>query len=257
MQVNLSSNRVTIGPSLRARIERLETTLIRLGRWVQRATVHIEEVSGLRGVNGCTQCQVVIKARGVDPVVVTETDENAYTSASRAIRRAELALKRRVKARRDRKRRVRTRSQARSECFPRRNGDSAMTSDAALTGKVVSVHNRQRLGSVIDEARRRGTASPDLLMFLEEKLELANCVPPTDIPDDVVTMNSKFRLRDLETDEVQTFVLCYPDAMGSSSGYVSALDPIGCAVLGCRVGDEIVSKAPIGARRFQLVEVSY
>jgi regulator of nucleoside diphosphate kinase len=132
-----------------------------------------------------------------------------------------------------------------------------MASTAALTGKVVSDHNRRRLGNVIDEARRRGTASPELLMFLEEKLELAKCVPPTDVPDDVVTMNSKFRLRDLGTNEVQTFVLCYPDAMGLPNGYLSVLDPIGCAVLGCRVGDEIVTKGPIGARRLQLVEVLY
>ena len=94
-------------------------------------------------------------------------------------------------------------------------------------------------------------------MFLEEKLEFAKCVPPTVVPDDVVTMNSMCSLRDLRTNEVQTFVLCYPDAVGFSNRYVSVLDPIGCAVLGCRVGDETVTKGPIGARWFQLVDVLY
>ena len=132
-----------------------------------------------------------------------------------------------------------------------------MASTAALTGKIVTDHNRQRLANVIHDARHCGTASPDLLMFLEEKLELAECVPPTAVPDDVVTMNSKFCLRDLRTNELQTFVLCYPDSTGLSNGYLSVLDPIGYAVLGCRVGDEIVTKGPSGVRRLQLVEVLY
>ncbi len=253
MQLNVSSNRVPIGPSLRARIKRLETALIRLGRWVQRATVHIDEPSGEHGIGGCTHCQVVIRARGVGPVVVTETDRNTYAAASRAIRRAELALKRKVKERRVGKTRMRTRG----ESLPKRITDSAMTGEAVLAGTVVSDHHRQRLGSVIDEARLLGTASSEVLMFLEEKLEFATCVPATIVPDDVVTMNSKFSLRDLGTNEVRTFVLCYPDAVGLSNGCVSVLDSIGCAALGCRVGDEIVTKGPLGARRFQLVDVLY
>ena len=52
MQLNVSSNRVAIGPSLRARIERrLEAALIRLRRWIQRATVHLEAPNRLRGAN--------------------------------------------------------------------------------------------------------------------------------------------------------------------------------------------------------------
>lgn len=133
-----------------------------------------------------------------------------------------------------------------------------MTNDTLLTHTVISDRNRQRLGSIVVEARRSGTASPDLLDFLEEKLELAACVSPPDVPDDVVTMNSRFCLRDLNTNDLQTFVLCYPDAVGLSSGRdVSVLDPIGCAVLGCRIGDEIVVKGPSGIQRLRLVEVLY
>ncbi len=127
----------------------------------------------------------------------------------------------------------------------------------ASSNTVVSDHHRQRLGNLIDEARRRGTASLDVLWFLEEKLEFANCLSSTQIPDDVVTMNSKFRLRDLDTNEVHTFVLCYPDAMGASNEHVSVLDELGCAVLGCREGAEFTSPGPLGVRRFQLVEVLY
>jgi regulator of nucleoside diphosphate kinase len=125
------------------------------------------------------------------------------------------------------------------------------------TAHLITDQNRQRLGNVIDEARRCGVAPPDVLMLLEEKLELARCVPPTDIPDDVVTMNSKFRLRDLRTNELQTCVLCYPESIGLSNGYLSVLDPIGFALLGRRAGDVIIAKGPSGVRQLQLVEVLY
>ena len=132
-----------------------------------------------------------------------------------------------------------------------------MTYITCFEHSVISTHNRQRLGTTIDEARRCGTVSPDLLMCLEEKLELAECVSPSVVPDTVVTMNSRFRLRDAVTGKVESHVLCYPDSAGVTSEDLSVLDPIGCAVLGCRVGDEIVAEDASGIRRLQLVEVLY
>lgn len=122
---------------------------------------------------------------------------------------------------------------------------------------IISTHNRQRLGTTIDEARHCGMVSPALLMFLEEKLELAESVLPPEIPDTVVTMNSRFRLRDPVTGKVRPYVLCYPESAGATTEDLSVLDPIGCAILGCRVGDEIVAEDTSGMRRLQLVEVQY
>jgi len=60
-----------------------------------------------------------------------------------------------------------------------------------------------------------------------------------------------------ETGEVKSFVLCYPESAGATSGDLSVLDPIGCAVLGCGVGHEIVAEDASGMRRLRLVEVLY
>lgn len=126
-----------------------------------------------------------------------------------------------------------------------------------LGHSIISTRDRQRLGSTLDEARCCGGASPDLLDFLEDKLELAQCVLPPEIPDDVVTMNSKFRLCDRRTNELRTFFLCYPDSCGLSNEDLSVLDPLGCAVLGCHVGDEIVASSRGRTQRLRLVEVLY
>lgn len=132
-----------------------------------------------------------------------------------------------------------------------------MNNTKCLGHSIICTHNRQRLGTIIDEARRCGMVSQTLLMFLEEKLELAECVSPPEIPDSVVTMNSRFRLRDAVAGNVASYVLCYPESAGATSEDLSVLDPIGCAILGCRVGDEIVAEDASGMRRLQLVEVLY
>ena len=90
---------------------------------------------------------------------------------------------------------------------------------------------------------------------LEEELARAVVVDTASIPDDVITMNSTFCLRNLDTDQVQTFTLVYPQHADISQGKLSILAPVGIAVLGYRVGDAIEWKVPSGNRRFRVESV--
>src|SRR5687768_11688663 len=80
--------------------------------------------------------------------------------------------------------------------------------------------------------------SRDDLRGLERELEHAQVVAPSDVPGDVITMNSMARLRDLETDEEMTYTLVFPDKASIDEGKISVVAPIGTAMLGHRVGDE-------------------
>lgn len=131
------------------------------------------------------------------------------------------------------------------------------TTKFGLSHFIVTERDRQRLGTIIEEARWRGVAATEVLDALEEKLEMAACVPPAALPDDVVTMQSKFRVRDQDSGEVESLVLTYPDQDGGSDGYVSVLAPVGCVLLGCQVGDEVEAKVPSGTRRLRLLDVLY
>jgi regulator of nucleoside diphosphate kinase len=88
---------------------------------------------------------------------------------------------------------------------------------------------------------------------LEDELARAVVVDTASIPDDVIAMNSTFQLRNLDSDQLQTFTLVYPQHADISQGKLSILAPVGIAVLGYRVGDVIEWKVPSGNRRF-LVE---
>jgi regulator of nucleoside diphosphate kinase len=80
---------------------------------------------------------------------------------------------------------------------------------------------------------------------------------PQEIPDDVITMNSTFRLRNIDTAEETVYTLVFPGEADSSKGKISILAPIGTAVLGYKLGDVIEWEVPAGRKRFKVEEIVY
>src|ERR1043166_1076304 len=95
----------------------------------------------------------------------------------------------------------------------------------------------------VSDARKRG----DLNALLEE-LQRAVIVEPKEIPDDVITMNSRADLLDLEICETLTFPLVFPADANVEEGKISVLAPIGAGMLGYRVDDEFEWNVPAGVR---------
>ena len=77
------------------------------------------------------------------------------------------------------------------------------------------------------------------------------------MPADVVTMNSTVQLRDLHTNEVDTYTLVYPDCADIANHRLSVLAPIGTAILGYRVGDIIRWQVPAGWRKLKVERIIF
>lgn len=99
--------------------------------------------------------------------------------------------------------------------------------------------------------------SRDDLGTLQQELERARVVAPKEVPSDVVTMNSKARVRDVATDEEMTYTLVFPEQADIEQGKISVVAPIGTAMLGQRVGDEFEWQVPAGSVRLRVEEVLY
>ncbi|MBE0543025.1 MAG: nucleoside diphosphate kinase regulator [Verrucomicrobia bacterium] len=99
--------------------------------------------------------------------------------------------------------------------------------------------------------------SRDDLRGLQAELEHARVVQPTDVPSDVITMNSKARLRDLDTGEEMIFTLVFPGNADIEHDKISVVAPIGTAMLGHRVGDEFSWEVPAGSVRLRVEDVLY
>ena len=92
---------------------------------------------------------------------------------------------------------------------------------------------------------------------LKKELDRAIIVDPTDIPEDTITMNSKFRLKDLNSGEELTYTLVFPEEENMYENKVSIFAPMGMALLGYKVTDIIEWPVPSGILRVQILEVLY
>lgn len=122
---------------------------------------------------------------------------------------------------------------------------------------TITVVDRQRLGTLLDNAATKWRVDPESLSDLEVELERATAVDPHQVPADVVTMNSTVRLRDLDDGETFEYTLVYPRDANAAEGRVSILAPIGTAILGCKAGDVVEWPIPAGVARLRLEEVVF
>lgn len=121
----------------------------------------------------------------------------------------------------------------------------------------VTDNDRRRLETLLASEIADAIGPKDYLRGLREELLRAHTVSAAEIPPDVITMNSTVRLRDLDTDEVETFTLVYPKNADIWSDKLSILAPIGTAILGYRVGDVVSWPVPGGTRRLTVEEVLF
>ncbi len=116
----------------------------------------------------------------------------------------------------------------------------------------------KRLKELIKFAEERWDKSVlQSLKKLDEELNRANIVKPEEIPMDVITMNSTFRLHDLDSGEEFAYTLVFPARADSASRKISVLAPLGTALLGCQVGDTVTWEAPAGPKRLNIKKILY
>lgn len=120
---------------------------------------------------------------------------------------------------------------------------------------TVSRQDLERLYLLLEKLPAENFASA---VALENELIRANVLEAQDIPPDVVTMRSIVRFVINPSGKVFELLLCYPDDMDENPNKVSILAPIGSAILGMSVGQEIEWPAPGGGNvSVRIVAVSW
>jgi regulator of nucleoside diphosphate kinase len=118
---------------------------------------------------------------------------------------------------------------------------------------IVSSLDRERLETVLGPEQADGWP----LHRLRTLFESSKVVNPKKVPGDVVTMNSRVRIRDLQWDEVETVTLVYPEDASQNEGRVSVTSPLGAALLGARVGEEARWIGARGPRRVIIEAIEF
>lgn len=87
-------------------------------------------------------------------------------------------------------------------------------------------------------------------------LRKAKAVKPERIPPDLVTMRTRFRLKDLGTGDRQEYTLVYPEEVDSENK-ISILQSQGTYVFGSKKGEIVRWDNPKGIKYFQIEEILY
>ena len=115
---------------------------------------------------------------------------------------------------------------------------------------MISDYDRRKLDALLLSA-----GSCVRLDDLRAELRRAEIIPSNELPADVVTVNSTVVLRDLDTDERETYTLVLPRDADINESRLSVLAPIGTAILGEHVGNDVHWRVPDGWRRLQIEKV--
>jgi regulator of nucleoside diphosphate kinase len=109
--------------------------------------------------------------------------------------------------------------------------------------------------SLLDSWRQHRASDREHLEALEEELDRAEVVAPGEPASDVVAMNSWVTVTDLRTGERHEYQIVFPRDADFAEGKISVLAPIGTALLGYAVGNEIEWNVPGGIRRLRIEDV--
>lgn len=131
---------------------------------------------------------------------------------------------------------------------------------------------RPRVIEAIAEARRHGDitenaefeAAKERQALLEGKIndlykKLSECevVDPPKAPPERVVFGSTVALENQDTGEQVRYRLVGPFESDLANGTISVTSPIGRAVIGKEVGDEVQVRAPGGVKHFEIIDISH
>lgn len=121
----------------------------------------------------------------------------------------------------------------------------------------ITEHDMERLKTLLSAAHKFDGRDSIHLNELEKELNRGKLVSSENIPKDVITMNSKVRIRDMNSGEEEVYSLVFPGVADITRHKISILAPIGTALIGLRVGDTITWNVPGGSRSLRVEEILY
>ena len=91
---------------------------------------------------------------------------------------------------------------------------------------------------------------------LHQRLSQLSQLATVDTPGDRVGLGSRVRVLDLETQEQETFMLVLAEMMDLEADHISLASPLGRALKGRKVGDELELRLPRGRRHLRVLEIA-
>ncbi|MBO7217118.1 MAG: transcription elongation factor GreA [Clostridia bacterium] len=109
--------------------------------------------------------------------------------------------------------------------------------------------------SEYDEAKNEQAKIEARIVELEKTLENVEIIEDN-VDTDTVSIGVTVTIYDIEYDEELVYKMVGSAEADPLKGYISDNSPVGKALIGAKVGDEVVAEAPAGELRFKILSIS-
>ncbi len=106
-----------------------------------------------------------------------------------------------------------------------------------------------------DAAKERQSFLEARIKELEYKLANADIIDPDKVSKEKAVFGCRVLLENIDTGEEVEYQLVGPEESSIEKGRISVKSPLGAAILGRELGDEIVVQAPGGRRTYELIDI--
>lgn len=106
-------------------------------------------------------------------------------------------------------------------------------------------------------AREKQSFIEGRIQELQAKLSRAYIIDPSKINHNKVAFGAKVRVIDLDTEEEKEFHLVGPDEADVRNGKISITSPVGKALIGKEVGEQVIIKAPAKTLNYEIISISF
>ena len=130
---------------------------------------------------------------------------------------------------------------------------------------------RMEIGRQLEEARGFGDLSENAeyhaakeaqakmesrILWLEAQLGKAKVVDAKDLDTSRVSLGTTVEVFDLETQKAFTYTIVGSEESDPAQMRISSASPVGQALLGAEVGNEVLVRAPKGVRKLRITRIS-
>jgi transcription elongation factor GreA len=110
--------------------------------------------------------------------------------------------------------------------------------------------------SEYDEAKNEQAELEKRILKLENIIKNAKLIDENEIGSDIVTVGSKVTVLDLDMNEEESYTVVGATEADPYANKISNESPVGSALIGKKVNDEIVVNVPVGEIKFRIVSIS-
>ncbi len=108
-----------------------------------------------------------------------------------------------------------------------------------------------------DAARERQGMLEARITYIESRMSQFNVIDLNTLGGDKAIFGATVTVEDLDSGETKAFTLLGPDEADYANGSISVQSPVGTALLGKEVGDEIVVNAPRGRITYEITNIAF